>query len=53
MSSLSSSFIENFNTKLEAYRLIHDPTRLITLLFSKYGEVEDDLNFFYINQIIK
>ena len=52
MSSLSSSFIENFNTKLEAYRLIHDPTRLKSLLFSKYGEIEDDFNFFYINQLI-
>ena len=36
MLSLSSSLIEQVNTKFEAYRLVHDPTRLITLLFSKY-----------------
>ena len=47
MSSLSSFYIENFNTKLEAYWLIHDPTRLITLLFSKYGEIEKDFIFLY------
>ena len=52
MSSLSSSFIEQVNTKYEAYRLIHDPTRLISLLFSKYGDIEEDFYFLYINQAL-
>ena len=52
MSSLSSSFIEEVNTKYEAYHLIHDPTRLRTLLFSKYGDIEEDFYFLYINQVL-
>ncbi len=53
MNSTSSSFLlEQVNTKYEAYRLIHDPTRLISLLFSKYGDIEEDLYLFYINQIM-
>ena len=52
MSSLSSSFVEHFNTKFEAYRLIHDPTRLISLLYSKYGDIEEDFHLFHINQLI-
>ena len=52
MLSLSSSLIEQVNTKFEAYRLVHDPTRLITLLFSKYGDIEEDLNIFYTNQLL-
>ena len=52
MSFFSSSFVEQFNTKYEAFRLIHDPTRLITLLFSKYGDIEEDFYCLYINQLI-
>ena len=52
MSSLSSSLLEQVNTKYEAYRLIHDPTRLMTLLFSKYGDIEEDYYFLYINQVL-
>ena len=53
MTSLSYSFDEQqINTKYEAYRLIYDPTRLITLLYSKYGDIEEDLYFLYINQLI-
>ena len=52
MSSLSSSFIEQFNTKYEAYRLIHDPTRLLSLLYSKYGDIEEDFYLIHINQLI-
>ena len=48
MSSLS---IENINTKLEAYKLVHDPTRLLSLLFSKYGDIEEDYYILYTNQI--
>ena len=48
MSSLS---IEIVNTKLEAYKLVHDPTRLLCLLYSKYGDIEEDYYLSYINQI--
>ena len=47
----SSKNIENINTKLEAYKLIHDPTRLLSLLFSKYGDIEEDYYILYTNQI--
>ena len=47
----SSLSIENVNTKLEAYKLVHDPTRLLSLLFSKYGDIEEDYYLLYANQI--
>ena len=40
------------NTKLEAYKLIHDPVHLLCLLYSKYGDIEEDQNNLYINQIL-
>ena len=49
MASLS---LENVNTKLEAYKLVHDPTRLLCLLYSKYGDIEEDYYLSYSNQII-
>ena len=52
MSSISSSFINHINTKYEAWRLIHDPVRLFVLLYSKYGEIEEDLYLTYANQLI-
>ena len=48
MSSLST---EKVNTKLEAYKLVHDPTRLLCLLYSKYGDIEEDYYLSYTNQI--
>ena len=33
-------------------RLLSTPTTLQTLLFSKYGNIEEDLNAYYINQIV-
>ena len=42
---------EKVNTKLEAYKLIHDPTRLLVLLYSKYGDIDEDYFLLYINQI--
>jgi hypothetical protein len=48
MSSLS---LEKVNTKLEAYKLVHDPTRLLCLLYSKYGDIEEDYYLSYTNQI--
>ena len=52
MSSMSSSFINQINTKYEAWRLINDPTRLFILLYSKYGDIEEDLDLLYINQLV-
>ena len=40
------------DTKLEAYKLIHDPARLLCLLYSKYLDVEEDFALLYTNQII-
>ena len=51
MLSNSSSFSQ-INTKFEAYRLINDPTRLILLLYSKYGDIEEDYYLLIINQLI-
>lgn len=39
-------------TKLEAYRLVHDPNRLFSLLFLKYGDIDEDYNIFYANQVV-
>ena len=40
------------STKYEAYRLLHDPTRLFNLLFLKYGDTAEDFNLFFTNQIL-
>ena len=40
------------DTKKEAFDLVHDPTKLFSLLFSKYGEIEEDFNDLNINQIV-
>ena len=47
-----SSFVLNINTKLEAYKLVHDPTRLLCLLYTKYGDIEEDYNCLIINQLL-
>ena len=52
MSSISSSFMNKINTKYEAWRLIHDQTRLFVLLYSKYGEVQEDFLYMITNQLI-
>ena len=46
------SSINIVNTKLQAYKLIHDPVELLSLLYSKYGDIEEDQNNLYINQIL-
>ena len=40
------------NTKLEAYLLIHDPTKLLRLLYSKYVDIEEDYGLLISNQIM-
>ena len=52
MSSMSSSYIEQINTKSEALRLIKDPCRLFSLLYSKYGDIEEDLYLLFSNQLV-
>lgn len=39
-------------TKIKSYQLVHDPTLLFHLLFIKYGDIEDDYNISYANQLI-
>ena len=51
MSSNSLSLYQ-IDTKFEAFRLIHDPSRLFSLLYSKYGDIEEDYYLLYINQLI-
>jgi hypothetical protein len=48
---MSSEFFPKVNTKLKAYKLIHDPVMLLNLLFSKYGDIEEDYYLYYTNQI--
>ena len=50
--SLNSSSFFQINTRYEAYRLIHDPTRLFSLLYSKYGDIEEEFDLLHINQIM-
>ena len=49
---MSSEFFPKVNTKLKAYKLIHDPVMLLNLLFSKYGDIEEDYELLNINQLI-
>ena len=42
----------NVDTKKKALKLIYDPTCLLRLLFSKYGDIEEDYNIFIINQLV-
>ena len=43
---------EIVDTKLEAFKLITDPTRLLSLIFSKYGEIQEDFYIEISNQLI-
>ena len=40
------------DTKKKALKLIYDPVCLLRLLYSKYGDVEEDYNCLQINQLI-
>ena len=40
------------DTKKKALKLIYDPVCLLRLLYSKYGDVEEDYNCLHINQIL-
>ena len=49
---MSSQNVLKVNTKLKAYKLIHDPVILLNLIYSKYGDIEEDFDLLYINQLI-
>ena len=40
------------DTKKKVLKLIYDPVCLLRLLYSKYGDVEEDYNCLHINQIL-
>ena len=44
--------LDNINTSLEAHRLVKDPAKLLSLLFSKYGDIKEDYYISFINQIL-
>ena len=46
------STVFGVNTKLEAYKLVYDPTRLLSLLFSKYGDIDEDFYLLNANQLV-
>ena len=49
---MSTESILKVDTKKKAYNLIHDPTILLDLIYSKYGDIEEDFNLLYINQLV-
>ena len=49
---MSEESITKVNTKLKAYKLIHDPTVLLNLIYSKYGDIDEDYELLYINQLV-
>ena len=44
--------LSQVDTKLEAYKLVHDPTRLFSLLYSKYGDILEDYYLLITNQLV-
>ena len=44
--------LNKINTSLEARKLVKDPTKLFSLLYSKYGDVREDYYTSFINQIM-
>ena len=49
---MSLGTFKKVNTKLKAYKLIHDPVILLNLIYSKYGDIEEDFDLLYINQLV-
>ena len=49
---MSSENLLDVNTKLKAYKLVHDPVILLNLIYSKYGDIEEDFDLLYINQLV-
>ena len=49
---MSTELNQSIDTKKKAYNLIHDPTILLDLIYSKYGDIEEDFNLLFINQLV-
>ena len=49
---MSTKNFQKVNTKLKAYKLVHDPVILLNLIYSKYGDIDEDLDLLYINQLV-
>ena len=47
-----SSLKQNIDTNLEAFKLVYDPTHLLYLLYTKYGDIEEDYNILIVNQLL-
>ena len=43
---------KKIDTKKKALKLIYDPVCLLRLLYSKYGDIEEDYNCLQINQLV-
>ena len=46
------NYRKKVDTKKKALKLIYDPTCLLSLLYSKYGDIEEDYDLLMINQIV-
>ena len=46
------SLISKIDTKKEAFKLVHDPTKLLSLLYLKYGDIEEEYFLSFINKLI-
>ena len=46
------SLIDKVDTKKEAFKLVHDPTKLLNLLYLKYGDIEEEYYLSLINKLI-
>ena len=44
--------IYEVDTNLKAYKLVYDPTVLLSLIYSKYGDIDEDFEQLYINQLV-
>ena len=49
---MTLNYRKKVDTKKKALKLIYDPTCLLSLLYSKYGDVEEDYDLLMINQIV-
>jgi len=46
------SLISKVDTKKEAFRLVHDPVKLLSLLYLKYGDIEEEYFLSFTNKLI-
>ena len=49
---MTLNYRKKVDTKKKALKLIYDPTCLLSLLYSKYGDVEEDYDLLMINQLV-